>query len=458
MSNIIASLQYMRDHFEEGSTQAYDFRIAQLEQLKSIILKYEEALNDALYKDLRKNKEEIWVTETGIVISEINYFIKKLKGWMRPQKVSTSLINLPGKSYIMPEPLGVVLIIGPWNYPFQLLFMPLIGAIAAGNCVVLKPSEFAVATENVMQRIVEEAFDPKYVKYITGDGATVVPEMMNNFRFDHVFYTGSTAIGKVIYQMAAAKLVPVTLELGGKSPCIVTENANLKVAAKRIVSTKFSNAGQMCIAPDYLLVQQNIKEKFVEIIKDTIEEFYNVNPLDSYDFGRIINPKQFKRLRGYLDNADIIYGGEHNEDILYISPTMINSPSMDDAIMKDEIFGPILPVISYSDQQNALNIIKQNPDPLAFYVFTQNKDEADSWLQKVPSGGACVNAAAMHYLNKNLAFGGRGNSGTGRYHGKFSFDTFSHQKSVLKKTAWPDLALAYPSFKGKLSILKRILK
>lgn len=452
------NLQLMRNYFETGVTKPYAFRKEQLQKLKAAVIKYDDALNDALYKDLRKSKEEIWLTETGMVLSEINFFLKHLEDLMRPQKVATNLINLPGKSYIVPEPLGMVLIIGPWNYPFQLLLMPLVGALAAGNCVVLKPSEFASATEKIMEQIITETFDIKYISYITGDGATVIPAMMQNFTFDHVFFTGGTAVGKKIYQMAAERLVPVTLELGGKSPCVITENANLKVSAKRIASVKFSNSGQMCIAPDYILIHQSIKEKFVAELIDSLQKFYGNHPVESYDFGRIINQKQFKRLMGYLNDADIVYGGAHNEELLYISPTIVQVSSIDATIMKEEIFGPILPIITYNTKEEALNIIRQNANPLAFYIFTDNKNEADEWLQNVPSGNAAVNTAAVFYMNKNLPFGGRGNSGIGRYHGRFSFETFSHQKAVLAKSSWPDFAVAYPSYKGKLGLLKKILK
>ena len=457
MSTIVTNLQLMRGYFETGVTKSFNFRKEQLQKLKSSIEKHQEQLDLALNKDLGKSKEEVWLTETGMVISEVNFFLKHMEDFMKPEKVSTNLLNIPGKSFIMPEPLGVVLIIGPWNYPFQLLFVPLIGAIAAGNCVMLKPSEFASHAEKVMQQIIGEAFDVKYVSYVTGDGATVVPEMLYNFTFDHIFFTGGTEVGKKVYQMAAERLVPVTLELGGKSPCIVTENANIKVSAKRIASIKFSNAGQMCIAPDYLLVHHSVKEKMLEALKNAIREFYTDRPIESYDFGRIINQKQFKRLMDYLQNANVFYGGTHNEEMLYISPTIIDGAGTDDAMMKEEIFGPILPVLTYKSDQEAVDIIRQNKNPLAFYVFTDDKKEADNWLEKVPSGNAAVNTAAVFYMNKNLPFGGRGNSGIGRYHGQFSFETFSHQKAVLKRPTWPDFKIAYPSYKGKLGILKKMI-
>lgn len=454
----IPNLESLRHFFNSGTTQELSFRKEQLKKLKETIIKYEEELNEALYKDLKKSKEEVWITETGLVLSEISYFLKNLDELAAPQKTGTNLLNLPGRSYIMYEPLGVVLIIAPWNYPFQLSLIPLIGALAAGNCVVLKPSEVAAATETVIRKIVAETFAPQYVSFASGDGATVVPQMVQGFRFDHIFYTGGTAVGKAVYKLAAEQLVPVTLELGGKSPCIVSSKANLKLAAKRIALAKFSNAGQMCITPDYLLVHQSVKEEFVEILKQTITRFYGDHPIESYDFGRIINKKQFDRLMDYLLRSKVIAGGTHNEDILYIAPTLIDAPKMDDPIMQEEIFGPILPVLSYTDDASALDVINRNPNPLAFYVFTDDSKEVDRWLRKVPSGGSCINAVAMHYLNRNLPFGGRGNSGIGRYHGKFSMETFSHAKAVLKAATWPDLPMAYPSFKGRLGLLKKIIK
>ena len=456
MSVTVTNLQLMRNYFESGATKPYQFRKEQLQKLKKTVLKHEQDISDALYKDLHKSPEEAWLTETGMVLSEINYFLKRMNKLMKPKKVPTNIINMPGQSYIMPEPLGVVLIIAPWNYPFQLLVVPLIGAIAAGNCVMLKPSEFASHTEKVMQELIADTFDEKYVSCTTGNGALVVPEMMENFTFDHVFFTGGTGVGKKIYQMAAEKLVPVTLELGGKSPCVITENANLSVAAKRIAFTKFSNAGQMCIAPDYLLVHHSVTEKLIRELTKTIPAFFGANVQDSYDFGRIINQQHYKRLVGYLANANIIYGGEYNEEQRFISPTIVEIRSIEEPIMQEEIFGPILPVVIYQSAHEALEIIQQNKNPLAFYVFTENKKEADKWLLKVPSGNAAVNTAAVFYMNKNLPFGGRGNSGTGRYHGKFSFETFSHQKAVLKRPTWPDFTIAYPSYKGKLKLLKKV--
>ena len=455
---LLSSLQRLRDYFNTGATKEYSFRKEQLKKLKASILKHEQGLYDALYADLKRSPEETWVTETGLVISELNAAIKDLHFWMQPEHVDTNLLNLPSTSKILKEPLGVVLIIGPWNYPFQLLINPLTGAIAAGNCVVLKPSEFAPATDAVMKKIIEETFSPEYILYVQGDGASVVPEMMNNFTFDHVFYTGSTTVGKIIYKMAAEKLVPVTLELGGKSPCVVENDANIKVAARRIAMTKFSNAGQMCVAPDYVLVQEDVKDKFIAAIRETIQKFFTVQPEQSYNYGKIINEKQFDRLAGYLANSKIVFGGRTDRNNLFIEPTLLEDIKMDDAVMKDEIFGPLLPVISFKTRQDALEIIKQHPNPLAFYVFTSSKEKEDSWLNSVAFGGGCVNNASWHLTNHHLPFGGRGFSGTGNYHGKYSFETFSHKKAVMKTPTWFDPSIKYPPFKGKLKLFKWVIR
>ncbi|MCX6315832.1 MAG: aldehyde dehydrogenase [Bacteroidetes bacterium] len=454
----IASLEKMRQYFSTGVTKTYAFRKEQLQKFKASILKHEQELYDALYADLKKSPEESWVTETGLVISELNAAISHLRGWMQPERVSTNLLNLPSRSRVMREPLGVVLIIGPWNYPVQLLLNPLIGAIAAGNCVVLKPSEFAPASDAVMKKIIEEVFPPEYICYVQGDGASVIPAMMNNFTFDHVFYTGSTMVGKIIYKMAAERLVPVTLELGGKSPCVVEEDANINVAARRIAIAKFSNCGQMCVAPDYVLVHQSVKDKLVEALKKTADQFFSADPQQSYNYGKMINAKQFDRVCGYLNNGTIVYGGKTDKDNLYISPTILTDVPADAPIMQEEIFGPVLPVIPFADAAEAQAIIAKHPNPLAFYIYTASSATANEWLQAVPAGGACVNNSSWHLTNHHLPFGGRGFSGTGQYHGKFSFDTFSHKKAVMKTPTWFDPAIKYPPFKGKLKLFKWVIR
>lgn len=452
------NLTNMRAYFESGATQSYTYRLERLNKLKAAVIKYEQQIFDALYTDLRKSKEECYIAENGFLLTELTATINKLKGWMKHERVSTNLLNFPSKSFIMREPLGVVLIIGPWNYPFNLLMTPLVGAIAAGNCVVLKPSELAPATEAVMQLIIENTFDAKYIFYAKGDGATVVPKLMENFVFDHVFYTGSTAVGKIIYELAAKNLVPVTLELGGKSPCIIAADADVKTTAKRIAMAKFSNAGQTCVAPDYVLVHEQVKAEFIQIFKAITVQFVGANAQQSDGYGRIINQRQFERLEKYLTNGTILMGGHTDKADLYIAPTLLEVDDINAAVMQTEIFGPILPIISYNDDATAIHIIKKNKNPLALYIFTASTTTEQKWLQAIPAGGGCINNATLHLTNDKLPFGGRGASGTGSYHGKYSFDTFSHKKSILKSPTWFDPNLKYPPFTGKLNLFKKIMK
>ena len=452
------NLLQMRNYFNSGITKPYAFRKEQLKKLQAAVKKYEKQIHEALYTDLKKSPEECWVTETGFLLAEISHTLKHLKNWMQPELVPTNLLNLPSKSYVLQEPLGVVLIISPWNYPFQLLMTPLAGAIAAGNCVMLKASEFAPATSAIMKQLIEETFEKDFVQIAEGDGASVIPEMMNNFTFDHIFYTGSTTVGKIIYKMAAERLVPVTLELGGKSPCIVEADANIKVAAKRIAFAKFSNAGQMCVAPDYVLVHESKKEELITEFKKALAGFFGDDAATSYEYGRIINEKQFDRLTGYLQQGKIVSGGKTDKSKLYIEPTILENVSLDSAIMKEEIFGPILPVIPFDNMEQAKSIIDRNPNPLAFYVFTSDKAREKNWLTSVPFGGGCINNTALHLTNQDLPFGGRGFSGSGQYHGRYSFDTFSHKKSIMKTPTWFDPAMKYPPFKGKLKLFKWIIK
>jgi aldehyde dehydrogenase (NAD+) len=451
-------LNALRRYYESGVTRSASFRKEGLKKLKDSILQYEKELYDALYADLKKSPEESWVTELGIVINGIKTVLRNLDSWMSPERVATNFLNLPSSSKIMKEPLGVVLIIAPWNYPFQLLLNPLVGAIAAGNCVVLKPSEFAPATESVMKKLIEDVFPKEYILYAMGEGQIVLPAMMNGFRFDHVFYTGSTAVGKSIYKMAADKLVPVTLELGGKSPCIVESDADIKTAARRITVTKFSNAGQMCVAPDYVLVHASRKDALVAAIKKSVVQFFGDKPENSSSYGKMINEKQFNRVIAYLSEGNILYGGRSDKKELFIEPTLLDNVSLQDPIMKDEIFGPVLPVLQFNNKEEALKVINHNPDPLAFYVFTSSSSKEKDWLNSVSFGGGCVNNASWHFTNHHLPFGGRGFSGTGNYHGKYSFDTFTHRKAVMKTPNWFDPNIKYPPFKGKLRLFKWVLR
>jgi aldehyde dehydrogenase (NAD+) len=454
----IPNLPAVRRFFNSYKTFDYSFRKQQLQKLKDAVLHHEQDLYEALYADLKKSPEESWVTEIGFLVAEINHTLKHLHRWMKPDKVSTNLMNLPARSFIYKEPLGVVLIIGPWNYPLQLLFTPLVGAIAAGNCAVIKASEYAPATSAVMKRIIEENFSGEYICFVEGEGATVVPQMINQFRFDHIFYTGSIPVGKSIYELAAKQLVPVTLELGGKSPCVVESDANIGVAAKRIALATFSNAGQMCVAPDYVLVHQSVKDEFVAALKETIRRFFSEDPSANYGYGKIINEKQFHRLIAYLQDGKIVYGGNYDAAKLYIEPTIIEDAPLDSPLMGEEIFGPILPVLSFSSFEEAKSIIEHNSNPLAFYIFTESFERQKQWLEKIPFGGGCVNNASWHLTNFNLPFGGRGNSGIGAYHGSYSFDVFSHRKSVMKTPTWFDPKIKYPPFNGKLKLFKKLIR
>lgn len=452
------SLQAMRNYFEKAITRPYAFRKKQLLLLKQALIKYENEIAGALYTDLKKSPEESYGTETGLVLADINLAIKNLHKWIRPQKASTNLVNLPSSSKIYRDPLGVVFIISPWNYPFQLSLIPLVGAIAGGNCAVLKPSELAPATAAVIEKIIKENYSPEYINVIQGDGSVIVPAMMQLFRFDHVFYTGSIPVGKAIYEMAARSLIPVTLELGGKCPAVVEKDANIEVAARRIAFGKFINAGQTCIAPDYLLVHTDIKEEFIRKLKATIVDFFGDDASASYSYGKIINQKRFKTLLNYLSQGEIIYGGQYDESKLFIAPTILDNIKEDATIFKDEIFGPILPVFSFESMQQAIAIIQRNPNPLSFYVFTSDAKKEKEWLGSVQFGCGCVNNTAWHFGNHYLPFGGVGNSGIGAYHGKYSFDVFTHAKAVMKTPAWIDPKIKYPPFKGKMKWFKFFIR
>ena len=456
--NLLPSLTAIRNYFNSGATRSYEFRITQLKKFKQAVLAHEKEINDALYTDLKKSPEEAYASELGLLLAELNVTIKNLRVWMQPQSAGTDLVNLPSSSKIYRDPLGVVLIISPWNYPLQLLLIPLVGAIAGGNCAVVKPSELAPATAAVIEKIITAAFDSTYVKVVQGDGALAVPAMMNAFRFDHVFYTGSIPVGKIIYQLAAKDLVPVTLELGGKSPAIVEADANLNAAARRIVLGKFINVGQTCIAPDYLLVHASVKDALIAKMKFEIAQFYGDDASSSYDYGKIINERRFDKLVSYLDQGKIICGGQNDKTKLFIAPTLVENVSLDAPLMTEEIFGPVLPVISFTTTEEAMAIVQRNANPLAFYLFTASNQKQQAWISAISFGGGCINNTDWHFTNHHLPFGGVGNSGMGAYHGQFTFNTFTRQKPVMKTPVWFDPALKYPSFKGKLKMFKWIIK
>jgi len=433
-----------------------NFRKQSLIKLLYTIKLYEKEIAEALYKDFRKPAFETFVTETNIVLDDLKYTINNINSWAKPKKVLPSFLNFPSKEYIYSEPYGNVLVISPWNYPFLLAICPVIAAVAAGNKVTLKPSELTPNTSSLVSKIIRETFDPKHVIAVLGD-ARLSQDLLKK-RWDYIFFTGSVAVGKSVYKAAAEYLTPVTLELGGKNPCIIDETANLVLAAKRIVWGKFINAGQTCIAPDYLLVKQTIKNKFISLLRQEIISAYGENPELSPDFSRIISSDHWKRLMNLIEFQDIAFGGSHNEDENYLSPTLIDEPNLDSAIMKDEIFGPILPILSYQNSDDLKRIISKSEKPLSLYVFTENKAFAEKTIKEFSFGGGCINDTVVHFSNRRLPFGGIGNSGIGAYHGKLNFDTFSHKKAIVKKANWLDIPLRYAPYKNKLKMIKKILK
>ncbi|HRO44858.1 aldehyde dehydrogenase [Agriterribacter sp.] len=455
--NATEALQLIRTYYNSGATRSCSFRKLQLKKLKQALLQHEQEIYDALYADLKKSKEEAYFSELGLILAEISYMLKNLRKWMKAETVSVSVVNFPSGSTVYRDPLGVVLIIAPWNYPLQLVMLGVAGAIAAGNCIVIKPSEMAPHTSVLIEKIISSVFPPEYISVVQGEGAQVIPELMNVFRFDHVFFTGSIPVGKAIYELAAKKLIPVTLELGGKSPAIVEADAPIAVAAKRLVFGKFTNTGQTCIAPDYILVHASVKERLVEEMKKAIQAFYSDSAL-SYDYGKIINEKRFDVLVSYLQQGNILFGGAHNKANLFIEPTLMDNVSLDASLMNEEIFGPVLPLITFNSMEEALAVIERNPNPLAFYLFTGSRQKEKAWINTVHFGGGCINNTLAHFASHSMPFGGVGNSGMGNYHGKYSFDAFSRLKSVLKTPVWIDPAVKYPPFKGRLKLFKMVIR
>ena len=435
-----------REFFDKGKTKSYEFRITQLKKLKSSIKKNEKKIIDALYLDMHKPEMEVYISEIGVLYEEISFIVKHLNDWMNPKAQRTPLVLHPSKSKIYAEPLGVVLIIGPWNYPFQLMMAPLAGAIAAGNCAIIKPSDNTKHITEVIVELIHETFDENYISVVTGPGAMVGPLLIEKYPFNHIFFTGSPNVGKQIMAMAAKHLTPVTLELGGKSPVVVDKHVNVDIAAKRIAWAKFFNAGQTCVSPDYVLVHEEVKEALIDKIKFYIKEFYNGNPEESDHLTHIVNEKRFNTLVGYLEGVNIIHGGQHNSTTRYIAPTLVDKIPSNHPIMKDEIFGPILPFITYKDAKEIIPIIRKNRYPLACYIFTKSKKFEKLIIDNIEFGGGCVNNTLVHLVNPRLPFGGVGNSGMGRYHGKYSFEVFSHYKSILKTSATVDPSLRYPPY------------
>ncbi|MFK7750137.1 MAG: aldehyde dehydrogenase [Kordia sp.] len=449
-------VQAQKDFFKSRQTYDLNYRKKTLKKLLKEVKKRETAICDALYADFKKPVFESVLTETSIVISELKLAIKKLKSWSKPTRVWPALLNFPSKDRIHSEPYGTTLIIAPWNYPYQLAVAPLIGAVAAGNTVVLKPSELTPHTSQILEEIITAVFNENHVKVVQG-GVSISQELLAE-RWDYIFFTGSVNVGKIIAKAAAPNLTPVTLELGGKNPCIVDIHSDFKLTAKRIVWGKFLNAGQTCIAPDYLIVQAQAKFDFIKALIAEIEAAYGTNPQASADYPRIINEKNFQRLATMLKDEKVLYGGVTDADDLYIAPTILDEPSLDSDAMRDEIFGPILPIQVYSSLEDISTIIAHYEKPLALYVFSKDKKFAKRMITRYSFGGGAINDTVTHFVNHRMPFGGVGNSGMGSYHGKGSFDTFSHKKSITNKKTWLDIPVRYAPYKGKLRILKTFLK
>ena len=449
-------IKKQRDYFHSGETKDWKLRRDLLKKLKSEILDHEEDIYQALYSDFQKPKVESYLSEFGIVISEINLAIKNIKKWSRVRRIWPSLLNFPSRDYIHYEPYGTVLIISPWNYPFQLAIAPIIMAIAAGNTVVLKPSELTPATSKLVETILTNVFNEQHVATVQGS-VEVATELLSK-QWDYIFFTGSVPVGKIVAKAAAQHLTPVTLELGGKSPCIIDDSVDIRLVVRRLVWGKFLNAGQTCIAPDYLIVNTKIKEELIQALIKKIERVYGENPELSEDFARVINSKNLKRLKGMLENEQILYGGIVNEETNYLSPTLVDEPSLDSALMGDEIFGPILPILGYDKEEDIEKIILNFSKPLSFYVFSKRKTFANNLIRKYSFGGGTINDTLIHFGNHRLPFGGVGDSGMGAYHGKLGFETFSHKKAIIRKANWLDLPVRYAPYKGKLKPLKQFFK
>lgn len=447
-------LSKQKEFFATQKTKSLKFRKMQLELLKKSIKDNETLLYEAIYKDFGKSRFDTFTTEISFVLNDIDFYLKNLNSLARPKRVKTNLVNQLGSSKIYHDPLGCTLVIGAWNYPYQLSLSPLVASIAAGNTVMLKPSEVAENTMKAMAKIINENFSPDYLFCAEG-GVDESTEILK-LKFDKIFFTGSTRVGKIVYEAAAKHLTPVTLELGGKSPAIVSKNSDYKVAAKRIVWGKFLNAGQTCVAPDYVLVEKSIEEKFLEYLKQYIKEF-NYQP-ESDHYTRIINEKNFDRLSALIAEEKVYLGGNTDKEKRHIEPTVLKNISWEDAVMQEEIFGPILPVLTYEYFNEALNQVLENEKPLAAYLFTNNSEEKKLFTEKISFGGGCINDVVMHLSNESLPFGGVGHSGIGNYHGKFGFETFSHQKAVLDRATWGEPNFKYPPYsEKKLGWIKKVL-
>lgn len=456
VSEIATIVEQLRDTFASGDTKDYEWRVEQLNQIIRMTKEQQDKLIAALHADLGKCKTEAWTSEIGFIVGDAQHTLKHLKKWMKPRKVSTPIAAQPGKSYQLAEPLGTTLIIGAWNYPFQLVFAPLIAAIAAGNCAVIKPSELAPETSKLIAKMVPEYLDTNAITVVEG-AVDETTELLKQ-HFDHIFYTGGEVVGKIVMRAASENLTPVTLELGGKSPCIVDSTADVDVAAARIVWSKWMNAGQTCVAPDYILVEKEFSSQLIAAIQSKVAAFYGADIQNSKDYGRIVNERHFDRLVSYLEDQNVVYGGDSDIQTKYLSPTIVLDPDLESPIMQQEIFGPILPIITVDSISSAIPFVNQRAKPLAMYLYTNDSDFEKKVLTQTSAGSMCVNDGFMFMVNPELPFGGVGNSGMGNYHGQFGFDTFSHLKTVMKRSFKFDVSLRYPPFSNfKLTLLKKLL-
>lgn len=450
--NIPELLQLQRNFFNTEKTRDVNYLKSLLKSLKTEILNHEEAIYEALEKDFKKSRFETYLSEIGIVLSELDLAIKNIHKWSKPKRVTPSILNFPSSDYIYSEPYGTVLVIGPWNYPFQLTLAPIIAAIAAANTAIIKPSELTPNTSQLVEDIISKVFKKEHVAVVQG-GIPETTELLAQ-KWDYIFFTGSVPVGKIVAKAAAVHMTPVTLELGGKNPCIIDGTMDLKLTAKRLVWGKFVNAGQTCIAPDYLLVKPEIKENLISHLITEIEKAYSNNPETSIDYPRIINKRNLDRLTKMLTDSNVAYGGKNNDEDNYLSPTLIDEPTLDSEVMKDEIFGPILPILTYETEEDLKHIISNYEKPLAFYVFSNDKKFAKKLMKQYSFGGGVINDTMIHFGNHRLPFGGVGESGIGAYHGRLGYDTFTHQKAVVKKGNWLDIPMRYAPYKNKLQQLK----
>lgn len=442
--------------YSAGMTLPHSFRLKQLQKLKTMLLEYEEELYEALHADLGKSRFESWETEIGPVLQEISYAQRHLKSWMKPRRAKTSILHFPSSGKIIPEPYGTVLILSPWNYPVQLTLMPLAAAIAAGNCAVLSLPTASMHTSRVLEKLLADAFAEEHVRTYLGDIPTNT-ELLKE-PFDYIFFTGSPRVGKIVMEAAAKNLTPVTLELGGKSPCIVDRTADIQLAARRIVWGKSLNSGQTCVAPDYILAEQSVKGRLCTALAEEYQKLYGNDPINNPDYPKIINGQHFERLVSLLEGQKIISGGRYDRESRKMELTVLDSPDVHATVMEEEIFGPILPVLSYETLDEVKQFVNSRPKPLALYLFTRSEETERRIMEGIPFGGGCINDTVVHLVNHGLPFGGVGNSGMGRYHGKFGFDTFTHYKGVLKKGNWLDLPVRYPPYGEKLGLLKKMMK